>query len=121
MQVGSDARVNITLTNTSGRQMLFGHRPGANNPEFSFRIEVRSAAGHAVEETAYGREALQHQQEESRTVDYLQPGQTVVQTAHIEKLVELKRPGRYTVQVSKKDAEKGVVVRSNEVVLNVVP
>jgi dipeptidyl aminopeptidase/acylaminoacyl peptidase len=121
VQVGSDARVNITLTNTAGHQMLFGHHPGANNPEFSFRIEVRSAAGHAVEETAYGREALQHQQAESRTVDYLQPGQTVVQTAHIEKLVDLKRPGRYTVQVSRKDPEKGVVVRSNEVVLNVVP
>ena len=47
-------------------QILFAHRPGTNNPEFSYRIEVRNAAGHEVEETAYGREARQRQQTEGR-------------------------------------------------------
>jgi dipeptidyl aminopeptidase/acylaminoacyl peptidase len=121
VQVGSDARVVITLTNVSDHQILFGHRPGTNNPEFSYRIEVRSAAGHVVEETEYGREAQQRLQMESRTVDYVQPGGTAVQTAHIAKLVSLTRPGRYTVQVSRRVGERGVVVRSNELTLNVVP
>jgi len=121
VQVGSDARVAITLTNMSDHQILFGHRPGANNPEFSYRIEVRNAGGHVVEATEYGSEAQQRQQMESRTVDYVQPGGTTVQTAHIAKLVVLTRPGRYTVQVSRRVGEKGVVVRSNELTLNVVP
>ncbi len=57
--MGSDARVVISLTNTSDHQILFAHRPGINNPEFSYKIEVRNAAGRVVEETAYGREAQQ--------------------------------------------------------------
>jgi dipeptidyl aminopeptidase/acylaminoacyl peptidase len=121
VQVGADAQVVITLSNTSDRQMLFAHRPGMNNPEFSYRIEVRNAAGREVEETAYGREARQRQQTEGRTVDYVQPGGSTAQTAHLERLVNLGRPGRYTVRVSRIDPAARAVVRSNEVTLNVVP
>jgi hypothetical protein len=121
VQVGADARIVISLRNTSDRQMLFAHRPGMNNPEFSYGIEVRNAAGHAVEETAYGREARLRQQTEGRTVDYVQPGMSTVQTAHLERLVNLNRPGRYTVRVSRVDAATKAVVKSNEVTLNVVP
>jgi dipeptidyl aminopeptidase/acylaminoacyl peptidase len=121
VQVGADARILISLRNTSDRQMLFAHRPGMNNPEFSYRIEVRNAAGHVVEETAYGREARQRQQTEGRTVDYVQPGMSAVQTAHLERLVNLNRPGRYTVRVSRVDSATKAVVKSNEVTLNIVP
>jgi dipeptidyl aminopeptidase/acylaminoacyl peptidase len=117
----SDARVTIALRNVSDHPVLFAHRPGVNNPEYSYRIVVKDAAGHPVEETAYGREALQHQKEEDRTVEYVQPGKAAVQTAHLEKLVSMNRPGRYTVQVFRKDAKSGVEVRSNELTLNVVP
>jgi dipeptidyl aminopeptidase/acylaminoacyl peptidase len=119
VQVGSDARVMITLKNVSDHQILFGHKPGMDSPEFSYRIEVRNAAGHVVDETEYGHEAMQRQQSESRTVDYVQPGGTTVQTAHIAKLVSLNRPGRYTVQVSRKVGS--AVVKSNELTLSVVP
>ena len=121
VQVGADARVVITLTNLADHQILFGHRPGTNNPEFSFLIVVRNAAGRVVEETAYGRETRQHQQTEDRTVDYVQPGQSVTQTAHLTRLVNLGRPGVYTVKVSRKDPETQAVVESNEITLNVVP
>jgi dipeptidyl aminopeptidase/acylaminoacyl peptidase len=121
VQVGADARIVITLRNMSDRQMLFAHRPGMNNPEFSYRIDVRNAAGHAVEETAYGREARQRLQTEGRTVDYVQPGMSTVQTAHLERLVNLNHPGRYTVRVSRIDPATHAVVRSNEVTLNMVP
>jgi dipeptidyl aminopeptidase/acylaminoacyl peptidase len=121
VQVGADARIVVTLRNTSDRQMLFAHRPGMNNPEFSYRIEVRNAAGHVMEETAYGREARQRQQTEGRTVDYVQPGMSTVQTAHLERLVNLNHPGRYTVRVSRIDPATHAVVKSNEVTLNMVP
>jgi hypothetical protein len=121
VKVGSDVRLTIALRNVSDHQIAFAHRPGANNAEFSYRIEVKDAAGHVVEATAYGREALQHQQEESRMVEYVQPGKAAVQTAHLEKLVNMNRPGRYTVQVFRKDVKSGAVVRSNELTLNVVP
>jgi hypothetical protein len=121
VQVGGDARVNITLTNVSEHQILFAHRPGMSNPEFSYTIVVKNAAGRAVEETAYGREARQHQQTENRTVDYVQPGQSLVLMAHIARLVNLSRPGAYAVRVSRRDPETHMVVESNEVTLNVVP
>jgi dipeptidyl aminopeptidase/acylaminoacyl peptidase len=121
VRVDGDARVTIALRNVSDHQIAFAHRPGANNPEFSYRIEVKDAAGHVMEPTAYGREALQHQQEESRMVEYVQPGKAALQTAHVAKLVSLSRPGRYTVRVYRKDPKTGKVVRSNELTLNVVP
>src|SRR5258708_21955884 len=121
VQAGGDARIVITLSNTSDREILFSHRPGVNNPEFSYRIEVRNAAGREVEETAYAREARLRQQTEGRSVDYVQPGMSSVQTAHLGRLVNLSRPGRYTVRVSRVDPATRAVVKSNEVTLNVVP
>jgi hypothetical protein len=111
----------IALRNTSNREILFAHRPGANHPEFSFRIEVLNAQGRAVAETPYGRESRQRQQTENRTVDYLQPGMSIVQTANVAKLAELNRPGKYKVRVSRRDSATGEVVASNELTLNVLP
>ncbi len=119
VQVGSDARVVITLKNVSDRQVLVGRHTGTDNPEFTYRIEVRNAEGRAVEETAYGRSARPGGA--ANTVDYIQPGGIAVQTAHVAKLVNLRRPGRYTVQVSRRDPKGDVVVKSNEITLSVVP
>jgi dipeptidyl aminopeptidase/acylaminoacyl peptidase len=121
VRAGGEAKILIALRNVSDHQLAFAHRPGANSPEFSYRIEVKDARGQAVEATAYGREALQHQQEESRTVEYVQPGKAAVQTANLTKLVNMSRPGRYTVQVFRKDPKSGRVVKSNELTVNVVP
>jgi dienelactone hydrolase len=120
VQVGADARIVISLQNLAEHQILFAHRPGTNNPEFSYTIRVRNAVGREVEETGYGREARQ-QQSEARTVDYVQPGQSAVQTAHLTRLVNLSRPGEYRVTVSRRDPESQVVVESNEITLDVVP
>jgi hypothetical protein len=109
------------MTNLAAHQILFAHRPGSQTPEYSFTIVVRNAAGHVLEETEYGREARQRQLTEDRTVDYVQPGQSLVQTAHLRKLVNLGRPGRYTVRVSRRDPASHEVVESNEITLNVVP
>ena len=121
MQLGADARIVIALTNVAEHQILFAHRPGMNNPEFSYTFHVRNAAGRVVEETAYGREARMHPESEGRTVDYVQPGQSVTQTAHLARLVNLSRPGQYKVKVSRRDPESQAVVESNEITLNVVP
>jgi dipeptidyl aminopeptidase/acylaminoacyl peptidase len=121
VQVGGDARLVITLSNISDHEILFAHRPGTNNPEFSYRIDVRNAAGRELEQTAYAREARMHQQTEGRSVDYVQPGMSSVQTAHLARLVNLSRPGRYTVRVSRVDPATHAVVKSNEITLNVVP
>jgi dipeptidyl aminopeptidase/acylaminoacyl peptidase len=123
VQVGSDMRVTITLKNLSTKQVLIARHTGMDSPEFSYRIVVRDAAGREVEESAYGRGiGNERAQEAGRSiVDYVQPGGIAVQTAHIGKLVNLRRPGRYTVQVSRKDSASGVTVKSNEITLSVVP
>jgi hypothetical protein len=46
---------------------------------------------------------------------------STVQTAHVERLVNLNRPGRYMVGVSRIDPATRAVVKSNEIPLNVVP
>jgi hypothetical protein len=119
VQVGTDARVVITLKNISDRQVLVGRHSGVDSPEFTYRIEVRNALGQTVEATAYARGV--RPESGINTVDYVQPGGIAVQTAHVAKLVNLRRPGRYTVQVSRRDPKSGLVVKSNEITLSVVP
>ena len=84
---------------------------------------MKDAQGREVEESAYARGiGGERAQAEGRSiVDYVQPGGIAVQTAHVGKLVNLRRPGRYTVQVSRKDPVSGVTVKSNEITLSVVP
>jgi len=123
VQVGSDARVTITLKNLSSKQVLIARHTGMDNPEFSYRIVVRDAAGREVEESSYaqGIRSESAQAAGRSMVDYVQPGGVEMQTAHVGKLVNLRRPGRYTVQVSRKDPASGVTVKSNEITLSVVP
>ncbi len=121
VQVGGDAEMVVTLKNMTEKELLFPHRPGTGSAEFSYVFSVRNAAGKPVGETAYGREARQRQSTEARTVDYVQPGQTSVQTTDLAKLVNLSKPGEYRVRVSRRDAVSKLVVESNEIVLDVVP
>jgi dipeptidyl aminopeptidase/acylaminoacyl peptidase len=121
VQVGADPRIVITLRNLAEHQILFAHKPGKENAEYSYTIVVRNRAGKVIQETAYGRESRSHPEAEGRSVDYVQPGQSTVQTAHLTRLVNLSRPGEYRVKVSRKDPESQTVVESNEITLNVVP
>jgi dipeptidyl aminopeptidase/acylaminoacyl peptidase len=116
LQIGEDARVMITLTNVSDHPILFAHRPGTENPEFSFIFLVRDAAGRLMGENIVNSSGAS----DSRTVDQVPPGGTVVQTAHLSKLVHLSQPGQYTVRVYRKDSDNNLVVQSNEVTLNIV-
>jgi dipeptidyl aminopeptidase/acylaminoacyl peptidase len=115
LRIGEDARLKITLTNVSDHPILFSHRPGTDNPEFSFIFLVRNAAGHLMGENIAGSPAAS----DSRTVDHVPPGGSVIQTAHLSKLVHLSQPGIYTVRVYRKDADNNLVVQSNEVTLNI--
>ena len=121
VQAGGEAQIVVTLRNLTDHEITFPHRPGTNNAEFSYTIVVRNKAGKVVAETAYGREAHERQHTESRMVDYVQPGQSSVQTTDLARLVNLSKPGEYRVQVSRRDPASGVVVESNEVVVDVVP
>jgi hypothetical protein len=116
LQIGEDARVIITLKNVSDHPILFSHRPGTDNPEFSFIFLVRNAAGRLMGENIANNPGAS----DSRTVDHVPPGGTVTQTAHLSKLVRLSQPGLYTVRVYRKDPDKNLVVQSNEVTLNIV-
>jgi hypothetical protein len=124
VQLGSDMRVTITLKNLSTKQVLIARHTGTDSPEFSsFRIVVRDAQGREVEESAYAQRLRSESAQAAgrSVVDYVQPNGIAVQTAHVTKLVNLRRPGRYTVQVSRRDPVSGVTVKSNEITLSVVP
>jgi dipeptidyl aminopeptidase/acylaminoacyl peptidase len=115
-RIGQDARVQIALTNASDHPILFSHPPGTDNPEFSFIFLVRNAAGHLMGENIAGTTV----DSDLRTVDHVPPGGTVIQTAHLSKLVHLSQPGLYTVRVYRKDTDNNLIVQSNEITLNIV-
>ena len=51
LKVGSEVRVEVTLTNTSSRPVLIQER----NPATDYKIDVRDERGKAVPETDFGR------------------------------------------------------------------
>ncbi|NYF88030.1 PD40 domain-containing protein [Tunturiibacter empetritectus] len=115
LRVGEDARVFITLTNISDHPILFSHRPGTDNPEFSFILLVRNSTGRLMGENIAGS----LQPSDLQKIDQIPSGGSVTQTAHLSKLVNLSLPGHYTVRVYRRDADTNQVVQSNEVALTI--
>jgi hypothetical protein len=118
VRAGSDVPVKIVMTNVSDHQLSFSHSAGRGGPEFVYRFEVKGADGRVMDTTRMDRG---RQEGAGSIVEYVQPGRSMVQTANLAKIMRLTRPGRYTVQVSRRDAKNNALVRSNEVVVNIAP
>lgn len=126
VKAGSEARIEITFTNTSDRDIHLSRPPGdVPAAELSYSFEVRDEKGELVPETRYGQLFEEHHGRIrgswiSRT---LKPGESIKETSLINQLYDMSLPGKYTIQVSHDMPEgsgKGKV-KSNTVTIVVTP
>ena len=110
---GADVSIKVSLTNTSGQDVPEGvmYQDGIGL-DSTFRFEVRDEHGNLVPKRIYPYEELRTGKVIFRTIA---AGQTLTQIQTVSAQYEMRKPGNYTIQVSRED------VKSNIITVTVTP
>ena len=96
---GGEVSINVSLTNTSNQAVYEGvvYKDGIEL-DTSFRFEVRDEHGKLVPKRTYPYEELRTGKVIFRTI---WAGQTLTQEQRVSALYDMRKPGKYTIQVSR--------------------
>jgi hypothetical protein len=101
-KAGAEVLLQITLTNTSNREIALSKAPGdLPQAESEYSIKVLDSQGREVPDTDYGQKIKQRKilVSRSRVSWTLGPGESLKDGAIISKLYDISHPGKYTGQV----------------------
>jgi hypothetical protein len=124
-KIGSQIRLRITLTNTSGQDLPIGRAKGdAQAEEVGYRIEVLDEEGKNAPETKFQR-VIKGEEDgifvSSPIAITIQSGKTYEDAMMVNKFYDLSQPGKYTIQVQRRDPQSGILVMSNTITVTVTP
>jgi hypothetical protein len=117
--VGAEVSIEVSLTNTSNHAVYEGvaYWDGIGL-DTTFRFEVRDSHGKLVPKRTYPHEELRTGRVRFRTIA---AGQTVTQPQPVSALYDMRKPGKYTIQVSRGVSDKYAEIKSNIVKVTVTP
>jgi len=112
-----DVVVDVSLTNTSDRDVEEGvmYKQGIEL-DSTLRFEVRDDHGELVGKRVYPHEELRPGKVTFRTI---KAGETLTQSQPVSALYDMRKPGRYTIQVWRRNPEYDI--KSNIVTITVTP
>ncbi len=117
---GADVSIKVSLTNTSNQGAPEGvmYKDGIEL-DSTFRFEVRDEHGKLVPKRTYPHEELRTGKVIFRTIS---AGETITQEQRVSALYDMRKPGKYTIQVSRgvSDNPKDDI-KSNVVTVTVTP
>ena len=115
---GSDVEIDVSLTNTSDHDVYEGvmYMMGIDL-DSTFRFEVRDEHGKMVPKRIYPYEELRTGKVIFRTIS---AGETLTQPQTVSALYDLRKPGKYTIQVFRGPFDKDEI-KSNIVTVTVTP
>src|SRR6267142_5173378 len=101
---GADISIKVSLTNTSNQDIYEGvmYKDGIGL-DSTFRFEVCDEHGKLVPKRTYPHEELRTGKVTFRTIS---AGQTLTQPQPVSALYDLRKPGVYTIQVSRGASDK---------------
>jgi len=119
IKAGTNVFVKVALTNTSKHQIRLNSSNGTQEMQ---DIVIRDDQGNSPlskigRDIAAGRDWLVGS-EHSFTIE---PGKTVTERVGVPSTYDLSQPGKYTMQVQKRDPYSKTVVKSNTITLTVTP
>jgi len=117
---GGDVSIKVSLTNTSNLAVYEGviYKDGIEL-DTSFRFEVRDEHGKLVPKRAYPYEELRTGKVIFRTIS---AGETLTQPQTVSALYDMRKPGKYTIQVSRGVSDNPRDdIKSNIVTVTVTP
>ncbi|MFL6228127.1 MAG: DUF305 domain-containing protein [Pyrinomonadaceae bacterium] len=113
---GADIWIKVSLTNTSNQDVPAGVGYSRGNIASIFRFEVRDEHGELVPKRTYP-----HPELESGSVTFvtIHHGETWTQDQEVSALYDMRKPGKYTIQVWQRDPNFDI--KSNVVTVTVTP
>ncbi|MGA9993994.1 MAG: hypothetical protein WBP93_01210 [Pyrinomonadaceae bacterium] len=113
----SDVSIKVSLTNTSNQDVNEGvmYKDGINL-DSTFRFEVRDEHEKLVPKRTYPHEELRTGSVMFRTI---RAGQTLTQEQRVSALYDMRKPGKYTIQVWRRNPEYDI--KSKIVTVTVTP
>jgi hypothetical protein len=120
VEAGSDVKINITMTNTSDRDVFYG-----SGTEPVVEIRVLDSDGKSVAETPEGMKI--HDTEPNRQPQsgsygrlFLKPGTALSWDRIVSNEFDMNRPRNYTILAQRKDTSSGTVVMSAPITVTVI-
>jgi hypothetical protein len=121
-KTGSAVEIKLSMTNNSDRDIdtsaAISDLTGVD-PNFLF--EVRDAAGNLVSKRVYEHPELATGRAILNRV--IKPGKSLEETSDLSRLYDMRRPGEYDVQASRRASEskEDGIVKSNRIRITVTP
>ncbi|HEY8186313.1 MAG TPA: hypothetical protein VIF64_09605 [Pyrinomonadaceae bacterium] len=117
---GAEVSINVSLTNTSNQDINEGVMyKDATGLDSTFRFEVRDEHGKMVPKRTYPHPELATGSVKFRTIS---AGQTLTQSQPVSALYDMRKPGKYTIQVSRRVSDNPRDdIKSNIVTVTVTP
>ena len=114
---GADVSIKVSLTNTSDQDVFEGamYMDGIGL-DSTFRFEVRGEHGKLVPKRTYPHEELRTGKVIFRTISR---GETYTQNQLVSALYDMRKPGKYTIQVWRRNPEYDI--KSKIVTVTVTP
>ena len=113
---GADIWIKVSLTNTSNLDVPEGVGYGRGNIASIYRFEVRDENGELVPKRVYPHPELESGSVRFRTISH---GETFTEDQEVSALYDMRRPGKYTIQVWKRDSNFDI--KSNVAMVTVTP
>jgi hypothetical protein len=117
----SDVWIKVSLANNSNHDLDdSGSYLTEINLDPNFRFEVRDEHGKLIPKRTYPHPELRTGYPVNRSIS---PGQTFTQEQRVSALYDMRKPGKYTIQVSRRASEnpKDGEIKSNLVTVTVTP
>jgi hypothetical protein len=113
---GSNISIKVSLTNTSDHDIREGIMYKRGNIASIYRFEVRDEHGKLVPKRVYP-----HSELETGSVKFgtISPEETVTEDQEVSALYDMRKPGKYTIRVWKRDPKYDI--KSNIVTITVTP
>lgn len=126
VKTGSEIRVEVTLTNTSGRDIALTKSVGDDAAEFNYVIDMHDGHGKPLAETEHHRRVKAEDSlpiTHSNQILTLKPGESLKENAILNNLYDISRPGKYVILAQRdvpQELGKGVI-KSSPITITVAP
>ncbi len=129
VKVGKPVKVNAVMKNISAENIRVWY--DSLGPEKVYKVAVKNEKGNAPEETKFQRDLKGLENPAYITPDTplnfsgasatLKPGEAVTDLVNVSRLYNFVVSGKYTIQVQRRDPERGIFVNSNTITVTVTP
>ena len=125
VKAGSTVQIEIVVRNISGHDISFQMTYTRPFVEITDHVRIADRNGVNVSETDFGRKALGYVATsgvDGKLVHVsLKMDKSFAYQLNVDELYDMRRPGKYTIQIDRFDEESKTTVKSNKITVTIAP